>query len=217
MPTQKDSQNITKRIYLSEENFEKLKQLGVGSSNDKLSTLLDKHEQSLIDQSKPSATASTEPPTDYLLGLIIRYYYGQGATVQHMQQNPDRYTEENLEDQMKQFSRATLKNNIWQVAKENGWHNEYPTFFKDKTKKDSRFLKKLDKCLELLVRHEVLVRFEHGYMLGIVPKNEKEVEKLMALRYQTITNAPPTIYYKKNQKRETFIDGSEVPSIDILK
>ena len=75
MATPKDTKSTAKRIYLSEENFEKLKRLGVGSNDEKLSTLLDQHEQVLIDQSKPSATPKAEPPTDYFLGSIIRYFY----------------------------------------------------------------------------------------------------------------------------------------------
>jgi|TARA_B110000263_G_C15233569_1_gene475852 hypothetical protein len=279
MPTHKDSQNITKRIYLSEENFEKLKKLGVGSNNDKLSTLLDKHEQTLIDQSKPSAATSTEPLTDYLLGLIIRHYFSLGNTIYEETQKAklledqdkeledyqinslketlekiDRgeggfgevgfYTREGIEEQIRKIetklledqdkeeleaqlelindveknqSRATLKNSIWKTTKDNGWHNEYPTFFESHTKKDSRYLRKLDKCLELLVRNEVLTRTEIGYRLNVIPEDQDEIEKLSALRYQTVTDAPPTIYYKRNQKRKTFSNGQEVPSIDIYK
>tara|TARA_R110000824_G_scaffold244330_2_gene433068 strand:- start:30 stop:662 length:633 start_codon:yes stop_codon:yes gene_type:complete len=207
MPTHKDSQNITKRIYLSEENFEKLKRLGVGSSNDKLSTLLDKHEQILIDQSKPSAATSKEPLTDYFIGLIIWYYHSQDKDPIPLDENTVGLEESNR-------SRKSLRNNIEKVTKENGWHLEYPTFFTDMRNNKGRFQKKLDKCLELLVRHKILERINNGYKLivSIALQTEK---KLNALRYQTVTNAPPTIYYKTNQKRKTFKDGSPVPSIDL--
>ena len=78
-----------------------------------------------------------------------------------------------------------------------------------------RFLKKLDNCLELLVRNKALERNEVGYTLVAIPTDKVEIAKLEALRYQTVTNAPPTIYYKKNQKRKTFEDGTPVPSIDL--
>jgi hypothetical protein len=223
---------MSKSIRISDENYKKLTSIGEGKIDDKFSTLLEKNQQTLIDQSKPSATASTEPPTDYILGSIIRYFYItarqiHNAELQLEDMVKNQKTEEDekeiakfikaLDDLKKNENRAGCKNQIWQASKENGWHLEYPTFFESHTKKDSRYLKKLDKCLELLVRHEVLERTATGYKLIVIPIDQNEVAKLTALRYQTVTNAPPTIYYKQNQKRKTFSNGQEVPSIDIYK
>lgn len=207
---------MSKSIRISDENYKKLTSIGEGKIDDKFSTLLEKNQQTLIDQSKPSATASTEPPTDYFLGLIIRYYFSMGATLENMQKS-GQFTEEQISDVAKNLSRASLKNTLWAITKENGWHLEYPMFFESHTKKESRYLKKLDNCLELLVRHNVLERIEQGYMLNVIPEDQVEVAKLVSLRYQTVTNAPLTIYYKQNQKRKTFSNGQEVPSIDIYK
>ena len=194
-------------VYVSKENFKKLKQIGVGSSNDKLSTLLNKHEQSLIDQSKPSVAKTEEPPNDYFLGLIITYYL---KIDKNISSNPiNKIYEESFR------SRQSLRHEIEEVTRQNGWHHEYPAFFNNVRKKESRFLRKIDKCLELLVRHKILERVDGGYKL--VPSLELHTQKqLHALQFQTVTSIPPVIYYKKNQKRKTFIDGSKVPSIDIL-
>jgi hypothetical protein len=195
------------RIYISKENHKKLKQIGVGSSNDKLSTLLDQHEQVLIDQSKPSATTKNVPPTDYFLGLIIMYYL---MVDKNISSNPI-----NKIYEKESRSRQSLRYEIEEVTRQNGWHHEYPTFFEGIRKKDSRFLKKLDKCLKLLVRYKILERVDGGYKL--IPALELPTQKhLHALQFQTVTSIPPKIYYKKNQKRKTFKDGTPVPSIDIL-
>ena len=192
-------------VYVSKENFKKLKQIGVGSSNDKLSTLLNKHEQSLIDQSKPSVAKTEEPPNDYFLGLIVMYYLKIDKTTDPL----SKIYEESFR------SRKSLRNEIEEVTRQNGWHHEYPTFFSNVRKRESRFPRKIDKCLELLVRHKILERVDDGYKL--IPSLRLSIQKqLHALQFQTVTSIPRVIYYKKNQKRKTFIDGSEVPSIDIL-
>ena len=196
---------MSKSIRISEENYKKLTSIGKGKFDDKFSTLLDKHQQSLINQSKPSAVTFTEPPTDYILGLILWYYY-------KLDKDKDPLSLI-YEDSFR--SRKSLRNEIEKMTKETGWHNEYPLFFTDMRNTKGRFQKKLDNCLELLVRNKVLERIEQGYMLAIVPKNDDEVARLRALNYLTVTDAPPKIYYKQNQKRKTFSDGSPVPSIDL--
>ena len=243
---------MSKSIRISDENYKKLTAIGKGKIDDKFSTLLDQHQQTLIDQSKPSAAKTEEPPTDYFLGLIIRYYYGLGKTIRGEgiyqsglnketkgSLNPSDYEgekirmlyipvelnqleREEVDERRDAFigllqnqRRSDLRNNIERVTKENGWHNEYPVFFSDMRNNKGRFQNKIDKCLELLVRNEVLERIEVGYTLVAIPTDEVEIAKLEALRYQTVTTAPPTIYYKQNQKRKTFEDGSPVPSIDI--
>ena len=243
---------MSKSIRISDENYKKLTAIGKGKIDDKFSTLLDQHQQTLIDQSKPSAAKTEEPPTDYFLGLIIRYYYSLGETIRGEgiyqsglnkdtkgSLNPSDYEGEKIRmlyipvelnqlerkevDErrdafiglLKNQRRSDLRNNIETVTKENGWHNEYPVFFSDMRNTKGRFQNKIDKCLELLVRNEVLERIEIGYTLVAIPTDNTEIEKLEALRYQTVTTAPPTIYYKQNQKRKTFEDGSPVPSIDI--
>ena len=241
---------MSKSIRISDENYKKLTAIGKGKIDDKFSTLLDQHQQTLIDQSKPSAAKTEEPPTDYFLGLIIRYYYTLGKTIRGERiyevgsnkgtrgsLNPSDYEGEKIVDKisllfhmereevvkqrdafiglLENQRRSDLRNNIERVTKENGWHNEYPVFFSDMRNNKGRFQNKIDKCLELLVRNEVLERIEVGYTLVAIPTDNAEIEKLEALRYQTVTTTPPTIYYKQNQKRKTFEDGSPVPSIDI--
>ena len=201
---------MSKSIRISDENYKKLTAIGKGKIDDKFSTLLDQHQQTLIDQSKPSAAKTEEPPTDYFLGLIIRYYH------RHQLEIDRDIDPAYLEVHEKTRSRSSLRNTIEQITKENGWHNEYPTFFTDMRNTKGRFQNKIDKCLELLVRNEVLERVEGGYKFieGLLESNV-EVAKLTALRYLTVTTTPPVIYYKQNQKRKTFEDGSPVPSIDI--
>ena len=101
---------MSKSIRISEENYNKLTKIGKGKIDDKFSTLLDQHEQVLIDQSKPSATAKTEPPTDYFLGLIIRYYYGLGKTIKDemIYSNKKSFNYKNI-DFLKQYITETGK------------------------------------------------------------------------------------------------------------
>ena len=219
---------MSKSIRISDENYKKLQRLGKGSYDEKFSLLLQEQQQKLVDQSKPEPDTSTAPPNDLFVGLILCWIiesnrFGELLIAEGLglidSETKDEFTEDETSDD--EDTRTRRKDIISYTRRrllENGWAEQYPIFFEDSHKRNSKFEKKVDNALGLLVRNNIIEMVEEDYKSDfILEASIKTREKISALKYLPYYSTVPKIYYKESQRIERFKYGIAVPHIHLFE
>ncbi len=230
---------MSKSIRISDENYKKLQRLGTGSYDEKFSLLLEQQQQKLVDQSKPVADTSTEPANDLFVGLILCWLLEHSMTEtlrnlieQGLVEDEVEYElrdpvtgevfpyDENAEAETLQTRRQDFISYIARALFQSGWFEQYPIFFEDYEKRNSRFEKKVDNAIGLLVRNNIIERVDEGYKSDLILEaSEPTRKKILALKYLPYYSTVPKIYYKESQRKELFKNGigNAVPHIHLFE
>ena len=221
---------MSKSIRISDENYKKLQRLGTGSYDEKFSLLLEQQQQKLVDQSKPEPDTSTAPPNDLFVGLVLCWILESDRFSEILIAEEYGLIESETKDAFKQDeisdddqNRTRRKDFISYIARalfDSGWFEQYPIFFEDWDKRNSRFEKKVDNALGLLVRNNLIEMVEEDYKCDFLSEASIETrEKIMALKYLPYYSTVPKIYYKESQRKELFKNGigNAVPYIHLFE